>query len=171
MHVFHALQHLVNDVLFVDIFEDVSTDDGMQVGVHEVEDKVDVAIVFGANYILEPNNVLMAGQLLQKDDLAEGALGVSSILECVEVLLEGNNLFRPFVDRLPHDTIGSLSYEKTSTNDRSVVSQTIAITILLDLNSNFRLPTLHSAAMPCSCTEFSNLFSSKKRKLLLFIIC
>ena len=108
----------------MDIFEDVSTDDSMQVGVHEVEDKVDVAIVFGANYILEPNNVLMV-YLLQKDNFAEGALSVSSILECVEVLLEGNNLFRPFVDRLPYDTISSLSCEKTSTNHRSVARQSL----------------------------------------------
>ena len=109
MHVLQALQYLVDDVLFMDIFEDVSTDDSMQVGVHEVEDKVDVAIVFCTNYILKLNNVLVPAQLLQKDNLAEDTLSVSSILECVEVLLEGNNLFCPFVNGLPHDTISSLS--------------------------------------------------------------
>jgi len=129
MHVLHALQYLVDDVLFVDIFEDVSTDDGMQVGVHEVEDKVDVAIIFGANYILEPNNVLMACQLLQKDDLSEGSLSVGSILECVEVLLEGANLFCPFVNRLPHDTISSLSCKKNK-YESPKCCQTVAISCL-----------------------------------------
>ena len=174
MHVLQALEYLIDDVLFVDIFEDVRTDHSVQVGVHEVEDKVDVAVVFGANYILEPNYVLMASQLLQKDNLTEGALGVSSVLECVEVLLEGDNLLCPFVNRLPNDTIGSLSYEKTSTNHRSVARQSSLYLGRL----KFKFEIAHHPPQQClndsgprvTHTEFSNSFSSTERKCLLLLI-
>ena len=120
MHVLQAFQDLVDDVLLVDIFEDVGTDDSVKISVHEVEDEVNVTIVFSADYVLKANNVLVTSQLLQEDDLAERALRVSSVLESVEVLLEGDNLFGALVDGLPHDTVRSLSYRQTSTKSPQV---------------------------------------------------
>ena len=52
VHKLQALQVLVDDVLLVDVLKDVGSDDGMQVCVHEVEDEVDVAIIFRPNHIL-----------------------------------------------------------------------------------------------------------------------
>ena len=120
MHVLQAFQDLVDDVLLVDIFEDVGTDDSVKISVHKVEDEVNVTIVFSADYVLKANNVLVTSQLLQEDDLAERALRVSSVLESVEVLLEGDNLFGALVDGLPHDTVRSLSYRQTSTKSPQV---------------------------------------------------
>ena len=120
VHVLQAFQDLVDDVLLVDIFEDVGTDDSVKISVHEVEDEVNVTIVFSADYVLKANNVLVTSQLLQEDDLAERALRISGVLESVEVLLEGDNLFGALVDGLPHDTVRSLSYRQTSTKSPQV---------------------------------------------------
>lgn len=60
VHVLEALKYLIDDVLLVDILQNVGADHSMQVRVHEVEDQVDVAIVFSAYHILQPDNVLVA---------------------------------------------------------------------------------------------------------------
>ena len=88
MHELQALQVLVDDVLLVDVLEDVSSDDGMQVSIHEVKDQVNITIVFGSNHILKSDYVLVACQFLQEDNLAKSSLRISSILESVKVLLE-----------------------------------------------------------------------------------
>jgi hypothetical protein len=38
MHVLQALENLVDDILLMDVFEDVSSNDGVKIGVHKVED-------------------------------------------------------------------------------------------------------------------------------------
>ena len=52
MHVFQTLEALINDVLFMNIFKDIGTNDCVQVRIHEIEDKVDISIIFGTNRIL-----------------------------------------------------------------------------------------------------------------------
>ena len=96
----------------MDILEDVGPDDSMQVSIHEIEHEVDITIVFGSNHVLQSDYILMTRQLLQKDNLAEGPLGIRSILESVEVLLQSNDLLRPLINGLPDDTVGSLSYRR-----------------------------------------------------------
>ena len=86
MHVLQALEDLVHNILLVDVFEDVGSDNGMEIGIHEVKDEVDVSVVFRPDDILEPNDVFVASQFLQKDDLSECALGVCGVLKCIEVL-------------------------------------------------------------------------------------
>ena len=110
VHELEALQVLVDDVLLVDVFKDVGPDDSVQVSIHEVENEVDVAIVLSSDHVLQSDYILVARQLLQENDLAEGPLRIRSILESVEVLLERDNLFGSFIDGLPDDTVGSLSY-------------------------------------------------------------
>ena len=112
MHVLQAFQVLVDDVLLVDVFEDIGSDNSMQVSIHEVEDEVDIAIVLRANHILKPNNVLVTRQLLQKDDFTERALRICCILESVEILLQSDNLLGTLVNCLPDNTIGSLTYRQ-----------------------------------------------------------
>ena len=104
-----AFEALINDVLFVDVFQYICPDDCVQVGVHEVKDKVDVAIVLSPNHILEPDNVLVASKLLEEDDLAESPLSIRGVLEGVKVLLESDNFLGPLVDGLPDDSIGSFA--------------------------------------------------------------
>lgn len=52
MHVLEALETLVNDILLVDVLEDVGPDDCVEVGVHKIEYKVNVSIVFCSDHIL-----------------------------------------------------------------------------------------------------------------------
>ena len=37
VHVFQTLEHLVNDILLVDVFQNIGPDNSMQIGIHEVE--------------------------------------------------------------------------------------------------------------------------------------
>jgi hypothetical protein len=109
VHVLEALEYLVYDILLVDVFENVGTDYGVQVGVHEVEHQVDVAVVFRPDHVLEADDVLVSRQLLEEDDLSEGTLGVGGVLECIEVLLESDDFLGSFVNGLPDDTVGTLA--------------------------------------------------------------
>ena len=118
MHVLQALENLVDDVLFVDVFEDIGPDDGVQISVHEIEDQVDVAVVFSADHILQSDYVLVPGQLLQENNFTECALSIGGVLEGVKVFLEGNDLLGPLVNGLPDDAVGSLSCSKKHESPR-----------------------------------------------------
>jgi len=92
MHVLQTLQDLVNNVLLVDVFENVGSDDCMQICVHKIKDKIDIAVILSPNHILESNYVLVPSQLLQEDNLTESSLRVSRVLESIKVLLQSDNL-------------------------------------------------------------------------------
>jgi len=109
VHVLEALEALVDDVLLVDIFQNVGSDDGVQVGVHEVEHEVDISIVLSSDYVLQPYNVFVTIKFLQENNLSEGTLGISRVLEGVEVLLESDDLLSSFVDCFPDNTVGTLA--------------------------------------------------------------
>jgi hypothetical protein len=83
----------------------------MQICVHEIEYEVYVPVVLSPQHVLQPDNIFMAIQLLKKYDLSESPLGVCRILKSIKILLEGNYVFSFSVNRLPYDSIGSLSYE------------------------------------------------------------
>ena len=70
----------------MDIFKDICTNDGVKVGVHEVENEVDISIIFSTNNILQSNDVFMAIQFLQKHNLSESPLCIGGILERVKIL-------------------------------------------------------------------------------------
>lgn len=109
MHVFQALEHLVYDILFVDVFKNVCPNDCMQVSIHEVKNQVNISVILSSNHVLEPNYVFMACQLLQENDLTESTLSVCCILKGIKVLFKRNNLLGPLVDSLPDYTISSLT--------------------------------------------------------------
>ena len=109
MEELEAFEALIDDVLFVDVFQYICPDDRVQVGVHEVENKVDVAIVLSPNHILEPDNVLVASKFLEEDNLTESPLSIRGVLEGVEVLLESDNLLGSLVNGLPHNSVSSLA--------------------------------------------------------------
>lgn len=110
VHVLQALQYLVDDVLLVNVFQDVSANYSMQVSVHEVEYQVDVAVVLGADHVLQADDVLVAGELLQEDNFSECALRIRCILECIEVLLQSHYFLGLLINSLPHNTVSSLAY-------------------------------------------------------------
>jgi len=93
----------------VDILQDIGADGGVQVGLHVLEDQVEVAVVVGLEDICERDDVLMPLHLLQEHDLTKGALGVGGVLEGVEDLLQRAAVLCPLVHGLPHDTVGALA--------------------------------------------------------------
>lgn len=109
MHVLQTFQDLVDYILFVDVLEYISTNYCMKICVHKVKDKVNVAVVFGADDVLQSNNVFVPGEFLQENNFSKSSLCVGRILKCVEILFERHNLFGPFVDCLPNDAICSLA--------------------------------------------------------------
>jgi hypothetical protein len=60
----------------------------MQVGLHELEDQVEVALVASLNDPLQPHDVGVV-QLVQHAHLPVGALRIHVVLEGVEHLLQG----------------------------------------------------------------------------------
>ena len=46
MQEFDCPEELPHDVLLVDILQDVCPDDSVQICLHEIEDKVDVTVIF-----------------------------------------------------------------------------------------------------------------------------
>ena len=114
MHELQAFQHLINDVLLVNVLEDVGSNDSMKISIHEIEDEVYISIVFGSYNILQANNVLVARQLLQEDDFPECTLSICCVLECIKVLLQRHDVLCLLVDGLPNDTVGTLAYNRHS---------------------------------------------------------
>ena len=54
--------YLVHNVLLVYRLQYLCLDDGMEVGVHEFKDQVDVLVVASPDHVQQLNNVLMAGE-------------------------------------------------------------------------------------------------------------
>ena len=110
VHILETLKVLVNDVLLVDVLKNVRTNYRVQVSIHEVKHEVDISIVLSSDHILQPDYVFMPRELLKKDNLTEGTLCISRILEGIEVFLQCNYLLSSLVDRFPNDTVGSFPY-------------------------------------------------------------
>ena len=74
-----------------------------------VEGEVDVAVVLGLDDVLEPDDVLVAAELLEVHDLAERPLRVRRIAERVEALLQSDDVVAPLLHGLPDDAVGAYS--------------------------------------------------------------
>lgn len=110
MHILETLENLVDDVLLMNILENVSSYNRVEVCVHEVKHQVDVPIVLSPNHVLKPNNVFMSVQFLEENDLSEGPLGVSRILESIKVFLKCYYLLCFLINCFPYYTVSSLAY-------------------------------------------------------------
>lgn len=110
MHELQAFQHLVDDILFVNVLEDICPDHRMQISIHEIKDQVDISVILCPDHVLKADYVFMAGKLLQENYLSECALRISCILKGVKVLLQSDNVLGFLVYGLPNDTISSLAY-------------------------------------------------------------
>jgi hypothetical protein len=110
VHVLDALHDLVYYVAFMNILQNVGLDHRVQIGLHVVENQVDVSVVLGSDHILKPNNVVMSMQFLEKDNLSKRSLGICSILKCIKYFFKGNDFLSALVDSLPHNSVSSFSY-------------------------------------------------------------
>ena len=73
----------------MDILQDLGPDDRMKVGLHEVENQVQIFMILCPDQMLQSDDVGVAIQLPQKDDFTECALGIGGILECIEHFFDG----------------------------------------------------------------------------------
>jgi len=71
-----------------------------------VKHEVDVAVVLGAHDVEQAHDGVVARELLQVHDLAEGALRVRRVSERIEALLQRDDVLRAAVNGLPHDAVG-----------------------------------------------------------------
>lgn len=53
----------------MDTLEEVGSDDRVQIGLHKVEDEIQVFVILGADDGEQSDDVLVAGQLLEEHDL------------------------------------------------------------------------------------------------------
>ena len=73
---------------------------------HIVEHKVDVLVVLRTDNVQQPDDVVVATELLEVHDLTERALGVRGVAEGVETLLERYRVAGTAVHGFPHDAVG-----------------------------------------------------------------
>ena len=109
MHIFEAFEGVIDYVALMNVFKYIGFDHSMQIRLHEVENKVDVFIIFRSDDIEQFDDVFMPVKLLQEHYFSKCPLGICGILESIENLLQGANSLGLFVDHFPHNPIGSLS--------------------------------------------------------------
>lgn len=44
----------------MNVFQDVGSDNSMQIGVHKIEDKVDISVILGTDHILKSDDIFMS---------------------------------------------------------------------------------------------------------------
>jgi hypothetical protein len=109
VQVFQSFGQLIDDVAGVDVLQDPLPDHIVQIGLHKLENQIDVFVVLGPDHRVEFDYVGVV-HLVQQRDLAEGALGVSRMLERIEYLFEGNDCLGLSVDGLPDVSVGSTAH-------------------------------------------------------------
>lgn len=82
----------------------------MKVSVHEIEYEINISVIFSPDNILQTNDVLMARELLEEDDLSECTLGICCILKSIKVLLQRYDILGLLIDCLPDNTVSTLPY-------------------------------------------------------------
>ena len=105
MDVFHGFEDLINDVLLVDFFEDVCSDDDMQISLHEVKHHVEIFVVFCFDDVDQADNVLMAIEFLEEHNLTKSSLCISGIVERIKDFLQCDDLLGFLAECLPNDTV------------------------------------------------------------------
>ena len=108
MEVVNGLGDLINNEALVFFFQNILSYQRIEVDVHKLKDEVDVAFVLGFDYFLQGDDVRVL-DLIEEHDFAVRALGVSRVLERVEVLFQCVNCLVLFVDHFPYDAVSSAS--------------------------------------------------------------
>lgn len=112
MKIKDGLGQLVDNVLFVPFLQvfviAILPYQGMQINVHVFEDKVNIFIVLGPDYVIDFDDVFLF-ELFEEHDFTVGSLGIGGVGEGIKVLFEGFELFCLAVSHFPYDSIGSTS--------------------------------------------------------------
>lgn len=123
--------------------------DGVQVGLHALEQQVEVAAVPRPHHALQPHDVVVL-QLRQDADLAVGALRVHLVLEGVEDLLQRVLPPRAALRHPPDVSVGAAPQEGLDFEQL----QDVAFDFLAHFKSNYRKApagTFPCPARSCGC--------------------
>ena len=60
VHELEGFEHLVYNVLLVNLFQDVSSDNCMQIRIHKVKYQINIAVVFSPDNILQPDYIIVS---------------------------------------------------------------------------------------------------------------
>lgn len=96
---------MVDDIADVHVFENVLGYDVVEVGLHELENDIDIAVVLRLYGFVEFDDVRVLN-LTQDLYLPIGPLRISGVLEGVEYFFQGKNLFGCFLFDLPDMSVG-----------------------------------------------------------------
>lgn len=108
MEVVNGLGDLINNEAFMFFLQNIFSYERIEVDVHKLKDEVDVAFVLCFDYFLQGDDVRML-DLIEEHDFAVRALGVSGVLERVEVLFQCVNCLVFFVDHFPYHSVSATS--------------------------------------------------------------
>ena len=93
-----SLCELVQNEAIVRILEDFLSEQQrrvpygiVKVCLHELEDKVQILVIFGPDDLVQFYDVGVV-EFLQEDDFPEGSLGIGGVLESIENLFEGEGI-------------------------------------------------------------------------------
>ena len=87
MKILNAFDELMDNVTIVKIFEYFLSNGVVEIGFHELKNKVQIFIIFGLDDSMQFDNILVIN-LMQEDNFAIGALGVCGVLEGIEYFFE-----------------------------------------------------------------------------------
>ncbi len=76
-----------------------------QMVTHVLENKIDISVIVGFQYVEQFDDILMIVQLLQKHNFPKCPLGVCRILKCIENFLQSDHLVSLLIYRLPNDSV------------------------------------------------------------------
>lgn len=101
MQVLECFRYLVDDILYMHIFQDALGNHIMQIGLHELEYQIDIFVILCFDCLVKFDYVDVVG-LLQDLDLAVSTLGIGGVLESIEDFLKGIDFFIKTILHFPH---------------------------------------------------------------------
>lgn len=84
VHIFECLEELVDDELLVDLLEDASADDDVQVCLHIVKYQIEILVILCLYYIEQSDDVFVAVQFLQEHYFPKCSLRICCVMKCIE---------------------------------------------------------------------------------------
>lgn len=81
----------------------------MKVSLHELEDKVEILIIFSPDDLVQFDDVGVV-ELLQERNLSKGALSIGGVLESIEDLFQCQGISWFFICNFPDVAVGTTAY-------------------------------------------------------------
>ena len=76
-------QGLIQNVFFVNVFQNIFVNGVVEIGLHVLKNQVDITTIFGNKYLMKLDDILMF-DFFENGDLSKSSLGVSGMLKSFE---------------------------------------------------------------------------------------